>query len=188
MKKRNTMKQNKHLLILSLFILLFFAASSAVLTSKNTEPPLVNRIETDSTRIILDTVAVDSIINENDSFSIENFKAYLKQINAPHPHILYSIARQESGFRSSLFVSHNNLFGMKRPNIRYNKSIQNGQKWAKFEHWTHSVDDIILWAEWTTNGNFSNYSEQQFLRHIDNSYAHSGYSRVLQKHFQEYID
>lgn len=128
----------------------------------------------------------DTIINENDSFSIDNFKVYLKQINAPHAHIIYSIAKHESGFRSELFVYNNNLFGMRRPNVRPNKSIQEGQRWAKFEHWTHSVDDFILYMQYT---GVSNSSEKQFLNHIDRNYAmRSGYQNTLKKYFQEYID
>ncbi len=137
----------------------------------------------DSCKIQLDTITK---IDTSHTFNTENFKAYLKQINAPHAHIIYAIAKQESGFRSTLFKTHNNLFGMTRPNVRTNKSIQNGQKWAKFEHWTHSVDDLILWMSWTTNGKYQSFSEQQLLKHIDRSYAHNGYSNVIKKHFKEF--
>lgn len=145
------------------------------------------KIVEDSVKIDKDTSnIIKNVIDTTHHFSIKNFKIYLKQINAPHAHVIYAIARQESGFCSFLFKTHNNLFGMTRPNVRTNKSIQNGQKWAKFHHWTHSVDDMILWIEWTTIGKANNYSEQQFLKHIDNNYAHSGYTNVIKKHFKEF--
>ena len=136
--------------------LLTFAFNS----EKKTKVNFYKNTTEDTTKVEIDTVTK---IDTSHTFNIENFKAYLKQINAPHAHIIYAIARQESGFCSTLFKTHNNLFGMKRPNVRENKSIQNGQKWAKFEHWTHSVDDMLLWMEWTTNGNVDRYTEQQFL-------------------------
>lgn len=145
----------------------------------------------DTTSIESDTlkkiqIKEDTLITEDDSFSIDNFKIYLKQINAPHAHIIYSIAKHECGFRSDLFVNNNNLFGMRRPNVRPNKSIQEGQRWAKFEHWTHSVDDFILYMQYT---GILNSSEKQFLNHIDKNYAmRSGYQNTLKKYFQEYID
>jgi uncharacterized FlgJ-related protein len=130
----------------------------------------------------------DTIIDESDSFTIDNLKKYLIQIDAPHPHIIYAIGKQESGYCSFLFKTHNNLFGMTRPNKRTNKSIQNRQKWGKFKHWTHSVDDFIMWAQWTTRGKVKDYNEMQFLNHIDKSYAHDGYSNVIKKHFDTYLD
>jgi hypothetical protein len=167
-------------LYIILIIITSFAYGS---TEKKTRVQFYKAEVEDSCKIQLDTIVK---IDTSHAFNTENFKAYLKQINAPHAHIIYAIAKQESGFRSTLFKTHNNLFGMTRPNVRTNKSIQNGQKWAKFEHWTHSVDDLILWMSWTTNGKYQSFSEQQLLKHIDRSYAHNGYSNVLKKHFKDF--
>jgi|LauGreDrversion4_2_1035121.scaffolds.fasta_scaffold19892_8 uncharacterized FlgJ-related protein len=169
--------------------LLTFAYSNP---EKKVENELYNSSVEDSCKTEMDTIIkIDTIpmitkIDTSHDFNTDNFRAYLKQINAPHAHIIYAIAKQESGFRSTLFKTHNNLFGMTRPNVRTNKSIQNGQKWAKFEHWTHSVDDMILWMSWTTNGKYESFSEQQLLNHIDRSYAHNGYSNILKKHFKDF--
>lgn len=131
-------------------------------------------------------LVVDTLITIDDSFSVENFKAYLEQIDAPHAHVIYSIAKHESGFRSELFINNNNLFGMRRPNTRPNKSIQQGQRWAKFEHWTHSVDDFILYMQYT---GMDDASEQRFLSHIDRNYAmRNGYGQTLKKYYSEYLD
>ena len=186
------LKMKKPLFILiSLLSFSFIWVGNNKTNSVNKTPKkMVSQYE-DTIKVYKDTVKVykDTIIDENDAFSISNLKKYLKQINAPHPHVIYAIGKQESGYCSYLFKSHNNLFGMMRPNVRTNKSIQQGQKWAKFHHWTHSVDDFIMWSHWTTNGKIHNYNEQQFLRHIDNSYAnHNGYSSVIKKHFNGFLD
>lgn len=170
-------------LYISLIIITSTLLTFAFNSTKKSKNEFYKNTTDDTTKVEIDTVVK---IDTSHAFNIENFKIYLKQINAPHAHIIYAIARQESGFCSSLFKTHNNLFGMKRPNVRENKSIQNGQKWAKFEHWTHSVDDMVLWMEWTTKGNVDRYTEQQILNHIDKSYAHNGYSNVIKKHFKEF--
>lgn len=75
---------------------------------------------------------------------------------------------------------------MRRPNTRPNKSIQQGQRWAKFEHWTHSVDDFILYMQYT---GMDDASEQRFLSHIDRNYAmRNGYGQTLKKYYSEYLD
>lgn len=188
MKKQNTMKKQTFLIIL--FLAILTAVSYASLTEKTTPYyPEALELKTDSV-IIDDTtnikIVTDTLITIDDSFTVENFKAYLAQINAPHAHVIYSIAKHESGFRSHLFVNNNNLFGMMRPNIRPNKSIQEGQRWAKFEHWTHSVDDFILYMEYT---GMDDVSEQRFLNHIDRNYAmRIGYGQTIKKYFTEYLD
>lgn len=183
----------KQTLLIILFLATLTAVSYASLTDNRSIPyyPVVKELETknisidDSLNLNIN-VKTDTLISVDDSFTVDNFKAYLAQINAPHAHVIYSIAKHESGFRSDLFVNNNNLFGMRRPNTRPNKSIQQGQRWAKFEHWTHSVDDFILYMEYT---GMNEVSEQRFLNHIDRNYAmRIGYGQTIKKYFTEYLD
>jgi uncharacterized FlgJ-related protein len=135
-------------------------------------------------KIPSDTLKIDTLINVDDTFSIVNFKKYLEQIGMPHPHVAYSIAKHESHFSSNLFRSNNNLFGMRNPKRRPTLSIQKGDGWAKFQHWTHSVDDFMLYMKFT--GTYE-LTESQFLSRIDSKYANrSGYSKTLRRYFSEY--
>jgi len=183
MKKQNTMIKQTILIILFLATLTAFSFASL----KDSEKPNYTMVkETTSNDDTLNLKIADTLITVEDSFSIDNFKSYLAQINAPHAHVIYSIAKHESGFRSLLFINNNNLFGMRRPNTRPNKSIQEGQRWAKFQHWTESVDDFILYMEYT---GMDEVSEQRFLNHIDHNYAmRVGYGQTLKKYYSEYLD
>ena len=188
MKNKNTMM--KQTLLIILFLATLTAFSFANLSDSNyLNSPL--KLKTQSA-LIDDTVnlnlkiTTDTLITVDDSFTVDNFKAYLAQINAPHAHVIYSIAKHESGFRSALFLNNNNLFGMMRPNTRPNKSIQEGQRWAKFEHWTHSVDDFILYMQYT---GMADATEKRFLNHIDRNYAmRIGYGERLKKYYPEYLN
>jgi uncharacterized FlgJ-related protein len=132
----------------------------------------------------IDTILVDTLIDIDDTFSVINLKKYLEQIKAPHARVIYSIAKHESHFSSNLFRSHNNMFGMKNPKRRPTLSTHKGDGWAKFEHWTQSIDDFILYMKFT--GGYE-VSEKQFLAKIDSRYANrSGYSITLRKYFSEY--
>lgn len=136
----------------------------------------------------IDTIKVDTLIGIEDTFSIDNFKKYLEQIKIPHPHIVYAIARHESGFRSDLFLATNNMFGMRNPKSRETTSIHKGSGYARFEHWTHSVDDFFLYMK--ARG-LDELSERQIISRLDQPkyYASkAGYGTRIKKHFDEYLD
>lgn len=143
---------------------------------------LLSNVETEP----IDTIKIDTLIDANDTFSIINFKKYLEQKEIPHPHVVYAIARHESGFRSSLFMTRNNMFGMRNPGRRPTMSTYRGKGWADFEHWTHAVDDFLMYMQYC---GMDKMTESQFLARIDGSYAgKSGYSTRIKKHFYEYQD
>lgn len=83
------------------------------------------------------------------SFSEERLTLYLTQFNHPYPEVLIAQARLETSLYTSLiYTANNNLFGMRHPRIRPTTSLGSRYKHAKYEHWTDSVDDYMLWYEY----------------------------------------
>lgn len=132
---------------------------------------------------------VDDTINEYKGLNIDTTKLeelfikYIVDIDIKHPEVAYGIAKQESAFRSRLFKSNNNLFGMRHPKVRPTKSLGNKLGFAHFENWQHSVDDYKLYIEFC-NGH--KMSKKQFLSYIKNNYANSNYVLHISKHFNEF--
>lgn len=185
----------KQTLLIILFLATLTAVSYASLTDNRTISyyPVVKELETknisidDSLNLNIN-VKTDTLITADDSFTVDNFKAYLAQIKIPHPHIVYAIARHESGFGSDLFLSTNNMFGMKNPKSRQTKSINKGNGYAKFEHWTHSVDDFYLYMK--ARG-LDELTEREVISKLNQPkyYASKGgYGTRIKKHFDEYLD
>ncbi len=178
------MRKNQTL-FLTLIVTAFFAGwilSQAKDETNQMEPSII-KIEEPK-----DTIPVDTLVGIDDSFSINNFKKYLKQIEIPHPHIVYAIASHESGFDSDLFLATNNMFGMRNPKSRQTTSIHKGSGYARFEHWTHSVDDFFLYMK--ARG-LDELTERQFISRLDQPkyYASkAGYGTRIKKHFDEYLD
>ncbi len=85
------------------------------------------------------------IIRENDRFSEEKFKEYLLQLNIKFPHIVYAQAILETGnFKSKIFKSNNNLFGMKEAKVRATTNLGTDLGHAMYGHWRESVVDYAL--------------------------------------------
>lgn len=81
----------------------------------------------------VDTALLDSIYNE------------ILELEIQHPDIVFSQALLESNYASSdLFITNNNLFGMKDSGSRAttSDSIVNGYKW--YPNWRESVIDYAL--------------------------------------------
>ncbi len=85
------------------------------------------------------------IIREDDKFSEEKFKEYLLQLNIRFPHIVYAQAVLETGnFKSNIFSSNNNLFGMKEAKVRATTNLGTDLGHAVYGHWRESVVDYAL--------------------------------------------
>ena len=123
------------------------------------------------------------IDEDTNEFSIINFVRYLDEINMPHPEVAFAIAKQESGFCSKLFITNNNLFGMRHPRVRETTSLGKKNNFAYYSDWKSSVYDYYLYV---TYANGHNKTRNQYLRYIDNVYASSGYSDCITKHFPAY--
>ena len=79
---------------------------------------------------------------EKKNFKPDSVYSYLMELKAPFPHILYAQAIIESGnFKSDLFRSNNNCYGMKNPNRRVTTSIGDQYGYAMYRSWKDCVID-----------------------------------------------
>lgn len=130
--------------------------------------------------------------------TFENFVEYLDLINVKNRDILVRKAIIESGwFKSYLTVNYNNIFGMCTPKSRpttalgeafkrtvsYDSTDNRGAatihySYAKFAHWTDSVDDLLLWTAYWEGRGFDTSNYYAFLHKLGYSYE-SGYIKTL---------
>lgn len=109
---------------------------------------------------------------ESSKLTIQNLYRYMELIGVRDKKIVLRQIILESGWlRSSLTRRYNNLLGMKLARIRPTLASGQALGHAKFNHWTDSVKDYVLWRiYWENKGhNTSNY--YKFLKHI--GYAES---------------
>lgn len=88
------------------------------------------------------------LLSEADKkqFKPEQVYKYLVSINAPFPHILYAQALLESGgFKSNLFRTNNNCYGMRQPGKRATTSIGEQYRYASYNSWKECVMDRVLY-------------------------------------------
>lgn len=149
---------------------------------------------------------------KKSEFTFENFCKYLDVIEINHKDIIVRKAIIESGwFKSSLTVKHNNLFGMCTPTTRKTKALgtafgktvsytdKSGRdgarvinyKYAKFKHWTDSVDDLMMWQNYWESKGYNTRDYYKFLNDLGYAYE-SNYIKVLKsvnvsKHYPEYV-
>lgn len=113
-------------------------------------------------------IIINQSIKENE-FSAENLRAYLLELNIKFPHIVYAQARLESGnFKSQIFKTNNNLFGMKiaRKRPTTNKGEENGH--AYYDTWKESVQDYAFFQAAYLN---DIKSESEYLEYLNANYA-----------------
>ena len=142
--------------------------------SENKKIKVVKKVIKDTTTV----VAIDS-----SKLDRELLVSYILKKNIQHPEVAYAIVRQESNMCSNLFKTNNNLFGMRHPRVRPNKSLGSKKGFAHFESWQHSVEDYKLYVEFVGGHKMT---RAQYLSHIDRSYAHAGYSTHISKFFDEF--
>lgn len=87
---------------------------------------------------------------KQQSFKHENFKVALKETGLPTKHLneIFKHAQRESGnFKSRIFKTQNNAFGMRLAKRR--KTLANNRKrgYAVYGEWYDSVYDYWLWYE-----------------------------------------
>ena len=86
------------------------------------------------------------IINESNQFSEEKLRHFILELNIKFPHIVLAQAKLESGhFKSKMFLTNNNFFGMKvaRKRPTTNKGEQYGH--AYYESWKDCVVDYAFY-------------------------------------------
>lgn len=109
------------------------------------------------------------IINEYNKFSEEALIVYMKELNIKFPHIVLAQSLVETGnYKSGIFKTNNNLFGMKFANIRPSscKGEQSGH--AYYTNWKNSVIDYALWQSRVLN---VIQTEEQYYQYLSEHYA-----------------
>jgi len=168
--KNNIMK------ITALFIVIAIVITTLMSLGKSTETKKINE----------KSFKVEDTLTESIDSSLltrELLVSYLIHKKIHHPEVAYAIIRQESNMCSNLFKTNNNLFGMRHPRVRPNKSLGDKKGFAHFESWQHSVEDYKLYVEFVGGHKMT---RAQYLSHIDRSYAHAGYSTHISKFFDEF--
>jgi uncharacterized FlgJ-related protein len=127
--------------------------------------------------------ASDSLYIERDEevdtlFSKENLIKKIKSLDIKYPHIVYAQAYIESGnFKSKLFKTNNNLFGMKEAKARINLAMGSKRGYAYYKSWEDSVLDYAFYMAYK-----SKYltSEDSYYSMLSKSYAENpNYVSVL---------
>jgi flagellum-specific peptidoglycan hydrolase FlgJ len=119
--------------------------------------------------------------------SKENLYKKIVESGVLFPEIVFSQAILESGhFKSRLFLKNNNLFGMKIPRKRKTFAIGKGKSgYAKYSHWTKSVDDYIEWQKYLLKD--KSISKESYLRKLSKIYCtNPGYVKRLRQIFKFY--
>jgi uncharacterized FlgJ-related protein len=113
-----------------------------------------------------------------DKFTEEKLIEYLKELNVKYPEVVYAQAVIESGgFKSGLFKSQNNIFGMKKAKQRPTLALKSSGTYASFKNWRESVIDYVLYQSRFIH-KISN--REEYINHLAKNYATSGnYKRHL---------
>jgi uncharacterized FlgJ-related protein len=100
-------------------------------------------------------------------FSVENLQDYLKIRGVKNANKIIAQAVLETAwFNSSSFKDANNLFGMKLPKCRKTTAIGSYLGHAKYNHWTDSVEDYLLWIEYWEKFGYEYNDHYDFLNEI----------------------
>lgn len=84
---------------------------------------------------------------DDRTFNEENLKQMIYNMNLKFPHIAMAQAILESNnFKSNIFKSNNNLFGMKEARVRVNLATGTKHGHATYNTWEHSVLDYAFWV------------------------------------------
>ncbi len=129
-------------------------------------------------------------IKEAESVSLTHELLYeqINQKNIKFPDIVFAQAVLESGhFKAPLFINKNNLFGMRIPKKRETTAVNKGKKgYALYENWDSSIDDYLLWQEFTLK-NRGNLTRSQYFALLGKVYASdkryvTSLKRVISEH------
>lgn len=105
----------------------------------------------------------DSVITDSTLYSI------IQNLRIPHGKIVFAQAKLESDkYKSELFRSNFNLFGMKyatkRPSVTYYENLG----YQKYDNWKESVVDYLIWQY--SNG-VEKFSDEKYFEYLHAYYA-----------------
>ena len=86
------------------------------------------------------------ILKEQNNFNEVLLEAYIKELNIKYPHIVLAQAKKETGhFKSEVFLTNHNLFGLKEAKIRATTAVGTNLNHAYYNNWKQSVIDYALY-------------------------------------------
>lgn len=116
-------------------------------------------------------------ISECNKFSEHALMQYMKSINIKFPEVVFQQAKLESGgFKSHLFKTKHNLFGMKKAMQRATLSIGKPGEYAYFKSWKECVIDYALYQ----TRYFSKVkTQEEYINELCKNYAENGNYKQL---------
>ena len=140
--------------------------------------------KTKKSEVIIEEKVDTVFVRKEEEFSRKKLKEYIDFLNIKHPDIVYAQAVLESGnFKSKLFLSQNNMFGMKQSYQRANTSSGNINNYASYSNWRQSVLDYALYQA----SYLRKLDREQYFNYLDKNYAEdSGYSLKLREIIKRY--
>lgn len=101
----------------------------------------------------------------------QNLWYLIKTLNIEHPEVVFAQAVLESGaFKSGLCKYNNNLFGMKLPTRRETVAVGASKSgYAKYTHWTESVEDYALYQQYVFRK--GKFGKSEYFNYLDKRYA-----------------
>lgn len=96
-------------------------------------------------RIFIHKTTTVYVKHSAKTFTKEKFIRYLKDIRIKFPEVVYAQAVQETGFKSNVFKTKCNLFGMKVAGVRIGIGKGKLGELAEYNTWQESVLDYAFW-------------------------------------------
>ncbi len=123
------------------------------------------------------------IEKNDDEFTRANLEKYMEEIGIKYINFTLAQAIHESGnFTSRRFVQDNNMFGMKKAEIRKTTAIKTRNGYAVYGSWKKSVEDFFLMQEKIL---IKHKTKTAYVRYIAKNYAKDPqYMQKLQKYIE----
>lgn len=122
-----------------------------------------------------------SYINYSDSTINDSLLiTMLRDLRVPHPKIVFAQAKLESSnYKSELYRSNYNLFGMKYATIRPSVTIYSNMGYQKYDNWKESILDYCIWQ---FVNNVDKLNDEKYLQYLQAVYAEDpGYVSKIKK-------
>lgn len=123
--------------------------------------------------------------SHEEVFTPEGLYNEITCYNLQHPDIVFAQAVLETGhFKSNIFRTNNNLFGMRHPKVRPTTSLGAQSGHAKYRSWQESVEDYSLWQSFCFK---KKVNRLDYLSYLSRNYAEdTSYVLKLLKIIKEY--
>lgn len=153
----------KKLLLILLFTLIVFILPAPTLDVKSRS----NHVEAYLVKIEQQKINIRIKEIENKDFKIELLFEYMQLIDSSFNDVVIRQFILETGwFKSYSFTEYNNIAGMKLAKVRNTTAVGEALGHAKYNHWTCSVQDYILWRNYYTDKGYNTEDYYAFLKEI----------------------